>query len=131
MVVSIIIIIIIIILNYYIIIYIIIIYLNGANNLEHVTKRSSPLRRTQPSPFPRCNQGNYVNRLGSQLTDSLRVLYLELGVTRQEVNVRNRFLARRLHYDKHDPDVTGMTSEEAVELFKRVNNAQQIIRDSM
>ena len=67
----------------------------------------------------------------SQLTDSLRVLELEPGVTRREVNVRYIFLARRLHPDKHDPEITDMTSEEAVELFKRVNNAQQFIRDSM
>ena len=72
-----------------------------------------------------------MNSFGSQLNDSLQVLYLESGVTRREVNVRYRFLARRLHPNKHDPEVTGMTSEEAVELFKRVNNAQQIIRESM
>ena len=87
--------------------------------------------RTQPSPPPCRNQGNYVNSLGSQLTDLLRVLDLEPGVTRWEVNVRYIFLARQLHPDKHDPEVTGMTSEESVELFKRVNNAQQIICDSM
>ena len=41
------------------------------------------------------------------------------------------FLARILHPDKHDPEVTGMTSEEAVELFKLVNNAQQFLRDTI
>ena len=82
-------------------------------------------------PLPRRNRGNYANSLGSQLTDSLRVLDLEPGVTRRAVNIRYRFLACRLHPNKHDPEVTGMTSEEAVELFKRVNNAQQIIRESM
>ena len=69
-----------------------------------------------------------MNSIESQLTDSLRVLELDPGVTRREINVRYRFLARRLHQDKHDPEITGMTSEEAVELFKRVNNAQQFIR---
>ena len=93
--------------------------------------RSLPPRRTQPSPSPRRNQGNYVNGMGSQLTYSLRVLALEPGVTRREVNVRYIFLARRRHPDKYDPEITGMTSEEAVELFKRVNNVQQFIRDSM
>ena len=69
--------------------------------------------------------------LGSQVTDLLRVLELEPGVTRREVNVRYRFLACRLHPDKHDPEVTVMTSEEAVELFERVNNAQQIMNNSL
>ena len=73
----------------------------------------------------------YANSIESQLTDSLRVLGLEPGVTGREINVRYRFLARKFHTDKHDPEITGMTSEEDVEQFKRVNNAQQFIRDSM
>ena len=77
------------------------------------------------SPSPRRNRGNYVNRMESQLTDSLRVLELEPGVTRRELNIWYRFLARQLHPDKHEPEVTGMTSEEAVELFKWMNNAQR------
>ena len=61
---------------------------------------------------------SYVNSIESQLTDSLRVLGLEPGFTGREINVRYRFLSRQLHPDKHDPEVTGMTSEEALELFK-------------
>ena len=38
-------------------------------------------------------------------------------------------LYRRLHPNKHDPEVMGMMSEEAVELFKLVNNSQKFIRD--
>ena len=56
---------------------------------------------------------------------------LEPGSTIQEVKVRYRFLARRLHPDKHDPEVTVMTSEEAMELFKLANNAQKFIRDTV
>ena len=84
-----------------------------------------------PPPPPRRNRGNYANRIESQLTDSLQVLDLEPGVTRREVNIRYRFLDRQLHPDEHYTEVTGMTSEEAVELFKRVNNAHQFISDSM
>ena len=94
-------------------------------------RSSSPLRRTQPSPYTLCNRRNYENNIKSQLTDSLRILGLEPGFPGREINVRYRFLARQLHPDKHDPEITGMTSEEAVEQFKRVNNAQQFIRDSM
>ena len=93
------------------------------------SRSSSPPRQTQPSPSPRRNRRNYENNIESQLTDSLRILGLESGVTGREINVRYIFLARRLHPDKHDPEITGMTSEEAVEQFKRVNNAQQFIRD--
>ena len=50
--------------------------------------------------------------------DSLDVLGLEMEVTVREVNMRYRFLARRLHPNKHDTEVTGMTSEEAVEMSR-------------
>ena len=52
-----------------------------------------------------------------------------MGVTVREVNMRYRFLARRLHRNKHDIEATGMTSDEAVEMFKLVNNAQQYQRE--
>ena len=94
-------------------------------------RSSSPPRRYQPSPSPRRNRRNYANSIESQLTDSLLVLGLEPVVTGREINVRYRFLARRLHPDKRDPKITGMTSEKAVEQLKRVNNAQQFIRNSM
>ena len=46
-----------------------------------------------------------------------------MGVKLQEVNVRYLFLARTLHPNKHDTEVTGMASEEVVELFKLANNS--------
>ena len=63
--------------------------------------------------------------------DSLGVLGLEMGVTVREVNVQYQFLARRLHPDKHDTEAMGMMSEEAVEMFKLVNNAQQYLRENI
>ena len=54
---------------------------------------------------------------------------LGAGVTAREVQVRYRFLARQLHPDKHDTNKTGMTSEDAEELFKLVNNLQEHLRE--
>ena len=54
-----------------------------------------------------------------------------MGVTVRKVNVQYRFLARRLHPDNQDTEVTGMTSEEAVEMFNLVNNAQQYLRENI
>ena len=51
-----------------------------------------------------------------------------MRATVQEVNVRYQLLAQRLHPNKHDTEVTGMTPEEAVELLKMVKNAQQYLR---
>ena len=48
-----------------------------------------------------------------------------MGFTVREVSVQYRILSLILHTDKHDTEVTGMTSEKAVELFKLVNNAQK------
>ena len=63
--------------------------------------------------------------------NSLGVIGLEIGVTVRGVNVQYRFLARRLHPDKHDTEATGMTSEEALEMFKLVNNKQQYLRENI
>ena len=69
----------------------------------------------------------YDRGIGINMGDSLVVLGLEMGVTVREVNVWYRFLARILHPDKHVTEVTGMMSEEALELFKLVKNAQQYL----
>ena len=62
---------------------------------------------------------------------SLVVIGLEMGVTVNEVNVWYWFLARIIYRDKHDTDAIGMTSDEAVEMFKLVNNAQQYLRENI
>ena len=38
--------------------------------------------------------------------DSLGLIGLDMGVTVHKVNVRYRFLARRLHPEKHDTEAT-------------------------
>ena len=93
--------------------------------------QSPPRNYFPPSPPPH-SSSNYNERgVGINIQDSLGVLGLEMGVTVREVNVRYRFLARRLHPNKHDTEVTGMTSEEAVEMFKLVNKAQQYLRENI
>ena len=56
---------------------------------------------------------------------------LGTGVTVREVSVWYIFLARKLHPDKHNSEVIDMISEEAVKIFKLVNNAQQFLRDTI
>ena len=62
------------------------------------------------------------------MKDLLSVMGFRTGVTVREVNVRYRFLAKQFHPDKHDSQVTSMTTEEATEIFKLVNNAKQFLR---
>ena len=63
------------------------------------------------------------------MRDSFGVLGLDLGVTVREINMQYQFLSRRLHPDKHETEVTVMTSEEALEMFKLVNIVQQYLRE--
>ena len=80
-----------------------------------------------PSPPPRIRTNYDEMGIGINMGDSLRVLWLEMGITVREVNVWCRFLAQIRHPDKHNTEITGMISEEEVELFKMVNNAQQYL----
>ena len=63
------------------------------------------------------------------MRDSLGVLGLDLGVTVREINMQYQFLSRRLHPNKHETEVTVMTSEEALEMLKLVNIVQQYLRE--
>ena len=65
------------------------------------------------------------------MRNSLGVLGLEMSVTVHKVNVRYQFLACILRPKKYDTELTGMTSEGAVEMFKLVNNAQQYLRENI
>ena len=56
---------------------------------------------------------------------------LDFGVTVRDVNVQYRYLARKLHPNKHNPDILEMTSKEAVDVFKLVNNAQQFLQENI
>ena len=56
---------------------------------------------------------------------------MEMVVTVREVNVQYRLLAQIIHPKIHDTEVTGMTSEEAVDIFKLINNAQKHLRTTI
>ena len=72
------------------------------------------------SPQHECN---YIKKgFGVTMRDSLNVMGLNTGVTVSGFSVRYRYLARQLYSDKQDLLVTGMTSEEAVQLLKLINN---------
>ena len=87
-----------------------------------------PTNPSSQSPSPHRGTEDFDEiGIGYNIYDSLGVLRIEMNATVREVKIRYRTLARRLHPDKHDPNVTGLTSEEAVELFKLVNNAQQFL----
>ena len=53
----------------------------------------------------------------------LKILGLGLGASEMEIKIHYRQLARKYHPDKNDHTATGLTTEEASEFFKLLNNA--------
>ena len=109
---------------------------NGSHALPPASPRESSPPATPPYCTPPRSQTTYPHQgtenfyksgIRYNLYDSLGVLGLEIGAKVREVKIRYRTLARIPHPNKHNPNVTGLTSEEAVELFKLVNNAQQFL----
>ena len=102
---------------------------------------SPPPRRNEhqnvpsPPPRPRSRQSaggsNYnVRGVGFTRRDSLNIMSLQNEVTEREIKVRYRKLARTYHPDKHNPTSTNMTSTEAEEFFKLINNAYEFLRNN-
>jgi curved DNA-binding protein CbpA len=59
--------------------------------------------------------------VGRSLGASLQILDLGLGASEIEANVKYRQFARIYHPDKNNQAVTGLTTEEASEFFKLLN----------
>ncbi len=59
----------------------------------------------------------------------LKILGLGLGSSETEIKVHYRQLARKYHPDKHDYVATGLTTEEATEFFKLLNNANNYLKE--
>ena len=97
-----------------------------------------PRQSTRPSPklsprevptpsisrTPRYDTGRVV-KTGR---DSLGVLLITGRSTEREIKTQYRILARIYHPDKHGPESTGMTSNQAEEHFNNINNAYDYFR---
>jgi DnaJ-class molecular chaperone len=60
---------------------------------------------------------------------SLKILGLGLGASETEIKIHYRQLARKYHPDKNYHAATGLTTEEAKEFFKLLNNANDYLRE--
>ena len=96
----------------------------------------SPPRQRRVPP-PRRNRAEMPDRdwipenVGRVMYDSFKVLGLSLGASETEVKVAYRNLSRKYHPDKHNPEETGLTTEEAVRMFQHINNANAYLRDRL
>ena len=95
---------------------------------ERAMPSKTPLERAAPTPTRRAYN---IDEVGKTRKDSLRILNLSEDVTEREVKTNNREIARIYHPDKHRPDSTGMSPNQAEEYFKLVNNVYEFLRSNV
>ena len=94
-----------------------------------------PCQKTRPSPIPSPQEAPTFPRdrtpicdtdvVGETRRDSLGILLLTGRPTEREIKTRYRRLARIYRPEKHNPESTGMTSNQAEYHFKNINNAYE------
>jgi hypothetical protein len=72
-----------------------------------------------------------ADKVGQIMSHVLKLLGLGLGASEMEVKIRYRQLAREYHPDKNNQEVTGLTTTEASDFFKLLNNANMFLRGQM
>jgi preprotein translocase subunit Sec63 len=72
-----------------------------------------------------------ANKAGQSMSYALKLLGLGLSASEIEVKVRYRQLAREYHPDKNNREVTGLTTTEASDFFKLLNNTNMFLRGQM
>ena len=93
---------------------------------------SPPQANIPPSPPPTQSNGNYnPEGVGRNINDSLGCLGLGRGASEREVRVKFIQLSRIYHPDKHDPEVTGLSHQQAKEKFQEFNNAHAYLRGAL
>jgi hypothetical protein len=111
-------------------------------------RRANTDRNTAPpSPPPRTNQSNRPpspppqqpspprqrynpERVGRNRRDSLLCLGLKRNATEREIRVKFRQLSRIYHPDKHRSQETGVSDQEAVQMFQNFNNAYSYLMET-
>ncbi len=63
------------------------------------------------------------------MSHSLEILGLGLGASETEIKVHYRQLVCTYHPDKNDPAATGLTTAEASDFFKLLNNANKYLKE--
>jgi DnaJ-class molecular chaperone len=75
------------------------------------------------------NDLSFCSMVGCSMSHSLKILGLGLGASKMEIKVHYRQLARKYHPDKNDTASTGLTTAEASDFFKLLNNANKYLKE--
>ena len=93
---------------------------------------SPPRRNNKQSGTRSRTQRDYdPENVGKVIYDSLKIFNLGYGATIAEVKAEYRSLARVYHPDKHQPENTGMSNEDAKKFFQLINNAHTYLRSKL
>ena len=104
------------------------------NNNHESNKNQPPPPPPQPTeqtydPKQWLNDHNMCEMVGHNLGPSLCILDLGLGASKIEVKLKYRQLSQINHPDKNNSATTGLTTDEASEFFKLLNNANKYLKD--
>jgi hypothetical protein len=113
---------------------------DNAENEEPLPPRRPPPRNQPPPPSSQSTERIYDPKLwlnnpemcemiGHSLGPSLQILDLGLGASEIEAKMKYRQLSRIYHPDKNNQTITGLTTEEATEFFKLLNNANEYLKE--
>jgi hypothetical protein len=97
--------------------------------LRPQAQQQSNTTGTQYEPKRWLNDPTLCSMVGRSMSHSLKILGLGLGASETEIKIQYRQLARKYHPDKNDHAATGLTTEEATEFFKLLNNANDYLRE--
>jgi len=81
-----------------------------------------------PKLWLNLNNPEMCEMIRRSLGASLQILDLGLGASEIEAKMKYRQLSRIYHPDKNNQATTGLTTDEATEFFKLLNNANEHLK---
>ena len=102
----------------------------GRRNRTRGARRET--RNSPPREIPRENGRDFIpENVGRVMYDSLKIFDLGYAATLPEVTANFRALARIYHPDQHNPERTGLSSDQAKEYFQMLGNARDYLKSNM
>jgi len=107
------------------------VHITPPHHSPHIRTHHAPniADNTSYNPKRWLNDPAFCPMVGRSMSHSLTILGLGLGASEMEIKVQYRQLARRYCPDKNDITSTGLTTTEASDFFKLLNNANEHLKE--